>query len=624
MLYSQTANAYEVRNSQGNGAIGGHNLLYILSRLRWFFHDEWKRYSIALIFLAASGIMEIIPPMLVGRSIDSIQSGALTWGSLTRTLFQIGLVAITAYLINYIWMSRLFGGAFVLELLMRRKLMKHLLKMTPKFYEKHRTGDLMALATNDLQAISQTAGFGILTLLDSTLWMTTILTTMTVFISWKLTLASILPLPIMAVMVSLYGKQIRSKFTAAQDAFGAMNDGVLETVSGIRVIRAYVRERATERKFAEVTQDVLDKNIAVARIDALFEPTIKILVGASYLIGLSYGAYLVYHNELMIGGLVSFNVYLGMLIWPMFAIGELINVMQRGNASLKRMSDTLDYPADVPEPSQPVDVEAVESIEFRNVSFRYPASPADQLQLRDLSLRLKRGQTLGLAGRTGSGKTTLLKQLLREYPPGHEGTVEISGVPIERIALDRLKSWYGYVPQEHFLFSRTLRENILFGLGSGAGADAEARLRQAIADAALDKDLAFLPEGLDTLVGERGVALSGGQKQRVAIARALIADPQVLILDDCLSAVDARTEARILANLRRARVGKTTLIAAHRLSALQHADWILVLDDGAIREQGTHEQLMRQDGWYKEQYILQQAESDLESATAGTAGRSDE
>ncbi|PYI53405.1 ABC transporter ATP-binding protein [Paenibacillus flagellatus] len=583
-------------------------MLTVLQKLGWFFRLERKRYAIAVVLLIVSGVLEIVPPMIVGKSIDAIQLDGLTWEKLTTTLLLLVGITAVAYAINYLWQYKLFGGAFVVEKMMRSRLMRHFLKMTPTFYERNRTGDLMALATNDLQAVSQTAGFGILTLLDSTLWMATLLVTMTVFVSWKLTLAAILPLPIMAIMVSLYGKWIHSRFMDAQDAFGRMNDGVLETISGIRVIRAYVQERAAEKRFADVTKDVLNKNLAVVRIDALFEPTMKIVTGASYLIGIGYGAYLVYQSELTIGGLVSFNVYLGMLIWPMFAIGELINIMQRGNASLDRVGATLGYKPDVAEPESPVDVESPGRIEFRNVTFRYPSSPVDNL--RDVTIVLEPGMTLGIAGRTGSGKTTLIKQLLREYPPG-KGTVAVSGVPIERIAPDRLKSWYGYVPQQHFLFSRTVRANIAFGSRDGAVPDE--LLDRAIAASALRKDMTFLPEGLETMVGEKGVSLSGGQKQRVSIARALVADPPILMLDDAMSAVDARTEAEIVANIRSARAGKTTLIATHRLSAIQHADWIVVLDEGRIAEQGTHEQLMKLGGWYKEQYDVQQLETKRES-----------
>ncbi|GAA4848259.1 multidrug ABC transporter ATP-binding protein BmrC [Paenibacillus vulneris] len=574
----------------------------IMTKLGWFFRQEWKRYSIAIVLLVIAGILEIIPPMLVGRSIDAIGLGHMTWGYIVNTLFWLVVITIAAYIISYIWGYKLFGGAFVVEKIMRGRLMRHFLKMTPTFYENNRTGDLMARATNDLQALAQTAGFGILTLLDSTLWMGTLLVTMTFFVSWKLTLAAVIPLPIMAVLVSYYGGWIHKRYMAAQNAFGDMNEGVLETISGIRVIRAYTQERAAEQRFAAVTQDVLDKNLAVVRIDSLFDPTIKILVGISYMTGLGYGAYLVFHNELTIGSLVAFNVYLGMMIWPMFAIGELINIMQRGNASLDRVNETLSYEQDVKEPADPAWPEHPGSIEFHHVTFRYPSSSFNNLE--DVSFSLPSGQTLGIVGRTGSGKSTLIKQLLREYPTG-EGDLLVAGVPIERIGMDRLKSWIGYVPQESFLFSQTIRANMYFGNEHAS----EEELQAAMTVSAFSKDLKFLPDGMDTLVGEKGVALSGGQKQRVSMARALIAKPQILILDDAMSAVDARTEAEIIANIHKERSGKTTIIATHRLSAIQHANLILVMDNGRIVERGTHEELLNKDGWYKEQYDRQQIEA---------------
>lgn len=578
----------------------------VLKKLSWFFKMNWKRYSVAISLLILTGFIDVIPPWLIGYTIDGIHQDLLGQAEFNRVLYSWLGLTVVGYIITYVWHYKLFGGAFVLEKLLRSRLMGHFLRMTPTFYERNRTGDLMARSTNDLGAVATTAGFGILTLIDSTLFMITILIVMAGLISVKLTLAALLPLPLMALAMKHYGKKIHERFMDAQDAFGELNDQVLESVSGVRVIRAFVQEEANEARFGAKTNDVLSKNIAVARIDALFEPTMKILVGTSYLIGLCYGGYLVFHNEITLGELVSFNVFLGMLIWPMFAIGELINIMQRGNASLDRVNETLGYKPDVADAGVPVHVNEPSSLQFRDVTFRYPSSAVDNLA--NVSFTLRQGQTLGIVGRTGSGKTTLLKQLLREYPLG-KGDISISGAALGSLKIDELLGWIGYVPQQPILFSKTIRENIFFGLKEGTEED----LQRALERASFAKDIKFLPDGLATMVGERGVALSGGQKQRVSIARALIADPEILLMDDALSAVDGKTEAEIIEGIRTERAGKTTLITTHRLSAVQHADWIIVLDEGRIVQEGTHEQLLERGGWYREQYDRQQLEAIIET-----------
>ncbi|MHA6529072.1 ABC transporter ATP-binding protein [Paenibacillus sp. BAC0078] len=576
----------------------------VLRNLGWFFRREKKRYAIGLILLIAAGVLELLPPRLLGNAIDDIVNGSITTSSLFMYIGMIVFMLLIIYWVTYIWMHKLFGGSNLVERLLRSRFMSRLMTMTPSFFERNRTGDLMARATNDIRAVSATVGFGMLTLTDSTFYLTVVLMAMGFLVSWKLTLAAVLPLPLIAIAMIFYGKAIHDRYSLAQDAFGDMNDQVLESVSGIRVIRAYVQERHDEKRFADITDDVYRKNMAVAKVDSFFEPTIRFCVGLSYIIALTYGIYLVFRNQITLGDLVSFNMYLGMIVWPMFAIGELINIMQRGGASLERIDETLNSKPDVEDVPHPTPVTYPASIELKDVTFRYPTSTIDNLS--GVSFKLSQGQTLGVVGRTGSGKSTLLKQLLHEYPTG-KGDILISDVAIEQIALDQLHSWMGYVPQEQILFSKSVRENIQFGHFQAS----DEKIMEAITAAAFQNDLGTLSDGLDTLVGERGVSLSGGQKQRVSISRAFIANPDILILDDALSAVDARTEAKIIENIREERAGKTTLISTHRLSAIEHADLIVVLDNGRITERGTHQELLEMNGWYREQFDRQQVENNL-------------
>lgn len=577
----------------------------VIKKLAWFYKEHKTRYIVGIFLLIAVGVLELVPPQLLGQAIDEIVYGNITWDKLILYMIYIGISTVIIYAITFVWMYQIFGGANLVERRLRSRYMRHLLKMTPFFFEKYRTGDLMARATNDLRSVSQTAGFGMLLLTDSTAFLLVVLFAMIFLVSWQLTLAALLPLPIIAIAMKVFGKKIHERYTISQDAFGVMNDQVLESVGGVRVIRAYVQESNDEQRFRDITQDVYRKNVAVAKIDAMFDPTIRFAIGLSYTIGLGYGAYLIMHKAISFGDLLVFNMYLGMLIWPMFAIGDLINVMQRGNASLDRVNETLEYEPDVADVPAPQDITQPDKIEWKHYQFRYPSSTYDNLD--EVTLTLHKGQTLGIVGRTGSGKTTFVKQLLREYPIG-EGHLSINGVSLEHLPLERLRSWIGYVPQEQILFSKTVKHNILYGNSEGT----DAHVMQAIDTASFTKDLSSLQDGVQTLVGEKGVALSGGQKQRVSLARAFISDAEILILDDALSAVDARTEASIIENIRNERAGKTTLITTHRLSAVEHADQIIVLDDGRIVEQGTHQQLMElEHGWYKEQYNRQQLESSL-------------
>lgn len=567
-----------------------------IKKLMWFFKDHWKRYSIAIILLLIANVVEVLPPWIVGQTIDKISDRSLTEQIYHQLVIIFIIVLILSYIVNYIWRTLIFSGSQILESIMRRKLMQKFLSMSPTFFEKNRTGDLMAKSTNDLNQIRNTAGIGILTLIDSTTFMGTIILTMGITVSWKLTLFALIPLPLLAILEIELGKRIHKRYLVSQKSFGDMNDSVLESIEGVRVTRAYVQEDKLNKDFKNMTESVVEKFMNVEKMDAFFQPITIIITAMSQVIGIGYGAFLVNSGEMTIGGLISFTVYLNMLVWPMFSVGILINIMQRGNASIDRVEETLNEAETV------LDVEnkgmPLHDIGMNSVVFKYPSS--ESINLNNINIILGKGETLGIVGATGSGKTTLIKQILKEYPTG-DGEIVLGDTNINQISKSDLRSLIGYVSQENILFSRSIRDNIRFGKSDATDND----IKEAIKLAYFEKDIERLPQGLETLVGEKGIAISGGQKQRIAIARALIMDPKILILDDALSAVDAKTEKKIIQNIQKYRQGKTTIIATHRLSGVKHANQIVVMDHGEITESGTHDQLLQKNGWYKSQFERQ-------------------
>lgn len=574
-------------------------------RLKWFFKLRWSQYTLAIVLMTMVSLLSTIPPKMIGNTIDHIRDNNLTSATLNHTVLVLVGLAILLYVTAYVWITTLFGNSGLVEKLLRGRLLAHLTKMTPGFFQRNSTGQLMALATNDVLAIGQTAGYGVMTLVNTLVGASVVIITMVSLISYKLMLAALIPLPFLVIVINKLGQKVRNRFIAAQASFGIMNDHALESISGMRVIRSYVQEEKDIAAFDKVTGDVMVKNQRVSILNALFQPVISLIVGCSFSIGIGYGSYMVFHGQITLGQLISFNIYLAMLIWPMISFGEFINVLQRGSASADRLDQAFSHQPDLKDPDYPIVLAEPTSIEMKQLSFSYPNT--EHPSLNQISFRLEQGQTLGIVGRTGSGKSTLLKQLLRQYPI-EQNRLFIADVAVEHMALDQLKQWIAYVPQEHLLLSKTIRENIALGKPKATAAEID----QAIEMASFTQDIGQMAQGLDTVIGENGVMLSGGQKQRVAIARALLINSAILILDDSLSAVDARTESRILHHIRETRTGKTTLITTHRLSAVGHANWILVLDDGRIIEEGTHEQLMLLGGWYKEQWEHQQLEASLQ------------
>ncbi|CAM3167284.1 ABC transporter transmembrane domain-containing protein [Sporolactobacillus spathodeae] len=574
----------------------------IFYNLGWFFKQEKYRYILGVLFLMVSSALSLIPPYVVGVLVDGIRKRSLNPLLLSEWIGFLILIGIIYYFTGYIWRQFIFGTSVLLGQQLRNTLYRHFTKLSPDFYQKHRIGDLMAHATNDINAVQQAAGDGILTLVDSITMGAMVILTMVVMINWKLTIIALLPMPVMALLTMHYGNLLHKRFGVAQEAFSDLNDKVQENVSGVRVVKAFGEEEAQIESFRVASKDVVAKNMAVAKVDALFDPTITLIVAICFFLALIFGSRYVILGTMTLGQLTSFTLYLGQLVWPMLAFGFLFNTVERGSASYDRIQRLLAIQPVIVSKEGASAVTPSGDVCYTIPDFRYPGSPDSVLQAIDFTIH--QGETLGIVGKTGAGKTTLLRLLLREFDL-QDGRIEIGGTSIDAVTLEALRRAIGYVPQDHILFSATLSENIAFARPEASQEEIERVARLAN----IHEDILNFPDGYATVVGERGVTLSGGQKQRISIARALLADPEILIFDDSLSAVDARTEVAILQALKKERHNKTTMIAAHRLSAVEHADLILVLADGRIAERGTHDQLLANQGWYAEMYAHQQLES---------------
>ncbi len=576
----------------------------IIKDLWWFFRLEKKRYIIGILALILVAILNLVPPKVMGGVIDRVTSGELTQGQLLMSLFLLILSAFAMYFLRYIWRMYILGTSYRLGQIMRFRLFDHFTKMSPSFYQKHRTGDLMAHATNDINALTRLAGAGVMSAVDATITAFVTLVTMAFSISWQMTLVAVIPLPFMAYATSRLGRKTHQAFGKSQAAFSELNNKVQESVSGIKVTKSFGYQEDELQSFQEINDMTFVKNMKTMKYDVMFDPLVLLFIGASYVLSLLMGAFMVSAGQVTVGNLVTFITYLDMLVWPLMAIGFLFNMIQRGSVSYNRINRLLKETSDVQESKQPLQTIQNGTLVYDIDSFHYE----NEETLSDIHFALEQGQTLGLVGQTGSGKTTLIRLLLREYDLT-DGWIMLDGNNIKDYKLSDLRRLIGYVPQDQFLFATSILENIRFG-------NPDASLEKVEAATKLSRvydDIMATPDGFETLIGEKGVSLSGGQKQRIAMSRAMILDPEILILDDSLSAVDAKTEHAIIENLKQTRQHKSTIITAHRLSAVVHADLILVLQDGHIIERGCHEDLIKQGGWYADTYEAQQLEMEGDS-----------
>jgi len=576
-----------------------------LKKLAPFLKGEGKFFFAGVVALLFVDGFQLIMPRITKHAVDALAYGRATDAYLFHLAIFVVLISFGIALSRFFWRFLIIGISRRMERNIRTVFYEHLLKMPVVWFSKNKTGDLMALATNDLEAVRMMVGMGMVAAFDAGFLLVTSLAMM-LYISPIVTLYVVAPLPVLSVVVSFLGKMLHKRFEQVQEQFAEITERVREVITGIRVVKSYAREDHESQKFTVLSQNYVKRNISMIVVGGMFDPLIGLVVGLSFAMVLLFGGNRVILADMSMGDYVAFMEYLGLLIWPMIATGWVINLYQRGKASLDRINAILDQKPDFAD--TPDSVALTEpmcgKIEFRNLTFAY--TPETPNVLNDISFVLEQGTTLGITGRTGSGKTTLVSVIDRLFDPP-SGTIFIDGCDIRTIKLAHLRAPIGIVPQDTYLFSATILENIKFGNINASDEMAFAAARAA----QLDKDVEGFPEKYATLVGERGVTLSGGQKQRLAIARALLIAPPVLILDDALSAVDTETEEAIFSRLLALRHGKTTIVISHRVSALQNTDKIIVLEDGKVVETGSHADLLNCKGYYAELYKIQQIKDEL-------------
>ncbi|MGI6552351.1 MAG: ABC transporter ATP-binding protein [Bacillota bacterium] len=574
--------------------------------LKGFFVEHRRQYALGIMFLVLTDLLQLILPRILGNFADDFQQKSLTGTAIWKYSLLVILVSLALALCRYFWRLHVQGASRKLEFYLRQRFLGHLIQLPPSFFDRQKTGELMALATNDISAVRMCFGIGVVMLTDTLVLTLVALYLMFFTVHMSLTLLALIPLPLMALAATRFSSLIHRRFKEVQAAFADLTGNVQETLTGIRVVQTFAQEESRLAGFAKYNLASLEANLRLAKAAGLLFPLIQFLAALSFLAVLGYGGSLVVKGMISLGDFVAFNGYLAALTWPMMALGWLINLIQRGIASMERLNRIFSLePAPAAKGPFLGTPKAKGDIRVQNLSFTYPGS--SRPALRHLHFQIGQGQTLALVGRTGAGKSTLLQLLLRIYEPP-EKTIFLDERDILTWPREILRQNIGYVPQDPFLFSTSIKDNIAYG---SEVCDLE-KVRAAARAAQLEEEIMDFPGGFDALVGERGVTLSGGQKQRLAIARALYPDPQLLLLDDCLAAVDAATERAILRNLQKLRRHRTTIIASHRLSSVQDADWIIVLEEGQICEEGTHHQLLARQGSYYQLYQKQLLEEELE------------